>query len=127
MSTFPSEYFRYVLILSSLVVIGWLLARLLAIVARPNRDARLKQYREAYESFFCPICQFPDPPRTAAVHGLDAAEPAAGIASRRPRTSDEPYTCPSCATPLYEKCPNCGAIRHALLPACEHCGTAKEV
>ena len=56
---FPREYFRYILILSALAVIGWLLARLLAIVARPSRDARLKQYREAYEAFLCPICQYP--------------------------------------------------------------------
>jgi len=41
--------------------------------------------------------------------------------------ADEPYTCPSCATALYEKCPSCGATRHALLPSCEHCGAAKAV
>ena len=123
---FPSEYFRYILILSSLAVIGWLLARLLSLVARPSRDARLKQFREAYESFLCPICQYPI--RRGPLKFMSwtprslrrASKPLAGV-------SDEPYTCPSCATPLHEKCPSCGATRHALLPACEHCGAAKEV
>lgn len=121
---FPPEYFRYVLILSSLAVIGWILARLLSMVARPNREARLKQYREAYESFLCPICQYPI--RRGPLKFMSwtprslrrASKPLAGV-------SDEPYTCPSCATALYEKCPSCGATRHALLPACEHCGAAK--
>jgi hypothetical protein len=123
---FPREYFRYILILSALAVIGWLLARLLSIVARPTRDARLKQYREAYEAFLCPLCQYPirrGPLKFMAWTPRSlrrASKPLAGV-------SDEPYTCPSCATALYEKCPSCGATRHALLPACEHCGAEKQV
>jgi hypothetical protein len=123
---FPREYFRYILILSALAVIGWLLARLLSIVAQPNQIARLKQYREAYEAFLCPLCQYPIrrgplkymawTPRSLRVVSKPIAD-----------ASDEPYTCPSCATALYEKCPSCGATRHAMLPACEHCGAAKEV
>jgi hypothetical protein len=123
---FPREYFRYILILSALAVIAWLLVRLLSIVARPGRDARLKQYREAYEAFLCPVCQYPirrGPLKFMAWTARSlrrASKPMTGI-------SDEPYTCPSCATSLYEKCPSCGATRHALLPACEHCGAAKDV
>ena len=123
---FPAEYFRYILILSSLAVIGWLLARLLRLVAQPSRDARLKQYREAYEAFLCPICQYPirrGPLRFMAWTPRSlrrASTPLTGV-------SDEPYTCPSCATALYEKCGKCSATRHALLPACEHCGAAKDV
>jgi hypothetical protein len=123
---FPSEYFRYVLILSALAVIGWLLARLLSIVARPSRDTRLKQYRESYDAFLCPICQYPIrrgplrfmswTPRTLR----RASKPLANV-------SDEPYTCPSCSTALFEKCPSCDGTRHALLPACDHCGAAKEI
>lgn len=123
---FPSEYFRYILILSAIAVIAWLLARLLSIVARPNRDARLKQYREAYEAFLCPVCQYPirrGPLKFMAWTPRSlrrASKPMAG-------SSDEPYTCPSCATALYEKCGSCGATRHTLLPACEHCGAARDV
>ncbi|MGD9635375.1 MAG: hypothetical protein AB7G28_12200 [Pirellulales bacterium] len=123
---FPREYFRYILILSALAVIGWILLRLLSIIARPNRETRLKQYREAYESFLCPVCQYPirrGPLKFMAWTPRSlrrASKPIAGV-------SDEPYTCPSCATSLYEKCPRCGATRHALLPACEHCGAEREV
>ena len=123
---FPREYFRYILILSALAVIGWILVRLLSIVARPSRETRLKLYREAYESFLCPICQYPirrGPLKFMAWTPRSlrrASQPLADV-------NDEPYTCPSCATPLYEKCPSCGATRHALLPACEHCGAAKDV
>lgn len=123
---FPREYFRYILILSALAVIGWLLARLLAIVARPGRDARLKQYREAYEAFLCPVCQYPirrGPLKFMAWTPRSLRRTTKPIAD----ASDEPYTCPSCATALYEKCPSCGATRHAMLPACEHCGAAKGV
>jgi hypothetical protein len=121
---FPREYFRYILILSALAVIGRLLARLLSVVAQPNRDARLRQYREAYEAFLCPICQYPirrGPLKFMAWTPRSlrrASKPLVGV-------SDDPYTCPSCATALYEKCSSCGATRHALLPACEHCGAQK--
>jgi hypothetical protein len=123
---FPKEYFRYILILSALAVIGWLLARLLMIVARPNQSARLKQYREAYEAFLCPLCRYPI--RRGPLKFM-AWSPRSLRRASKPlqEVQDEPYTCPSCATPLYEKCPNCGATRHALLPACEHCGAEKEV
>jgi hypothetical protein len=123
---FPADYFKYVLIVSSLAVIGGLLARLLAMVAAPSRDARLRQYREAYESFFCPICRYPirrGPLRFMAWTARSLRRASQPL----PAAEDESYTCPACATTLYEKCPNCGAVRHALLPACEHCGVAKEV
>lgn len=123
---FPSEYFRYILILSAIAVIGRILWRLLSIVARPGREARSKQYRESYEGFMCPICQYPI--RRGPLKFMSwtprslrrASKPLVGA-------SDEPYTCPSCTTPLYVKCPNCSATRHSLLPACEHCGAGKDI
>jgi predicted RNA-binding Zn-ribbon protein involved in translation (DUF1610 family) len=123
---FPREYFKYVLIGSSLAVIGFLLARLLKMVAEPGKDARLKQSREAYESFHCPVCQFPirrGPLKFMSWSPRSLRKTSLPIVN----APDEPYTCPSCATALYEKCANCGAIRHGLLPACEHCGAEKEV
>jgi hypothetical protein len=123
---FPAEVFRYILILSALAVIGWLLARLLLHVARPSHVARLKQYREAYETFMCPVCQYPI--RRGPLRFMSWTPRSLRRASKPvPSASDEPYTCPSCATALYEKCPTCGSTRHSLLPACEHCGTVKEV
>ncbi len=123
---FPAEYFKYVLIVSSLVVIGFLLARLLKMVAEPSRDARLKQAREAYESFSCPVCQFPirrGPLKFMSWSPRSLRKRSQPIAN----VADEPYTCPACSTVLFEKCGQCGSIRHGLLPACEHCGATKEV
>jgi len=39
---------------------------------------------------------------------------------------EKPYTCPSCGTPLFEKCESCGGLRHSLLPFCLHCGAEKK-
>jgi hypothetical protein len=123
---FPREYFKYVIIFSSLAVIGMLLARLLKMVSEPGRETRLKQAREAYESFQCPVCQFPI--RRGPFKYMSWS-PRSLRKTSRPivNAPDEAYTCPSCSTILYEKCTCCGAVRHGLLPACEHCGVEKEV
>ncbi len=123
---FPREYFKYVIIISALGVIGFLLARLLKMVAQPGRYARLKQSREAYEAFQCPVCQFPI--RRGPLKFMSWS-PRSLRKTSMPLVNvlDEPYTCPSCATALYEKCPHCGLVRHGLLPACEHCGATKEM
>ncbi len=122
---FPSRYFKYILILVSLGVVTWVLVYLLRMIAFPKKDWLLKQYRDAYESFFCPICSYPirrGPLRymswtrrslRKAVRGL----PAADAADR-----EEVYSCPMCGTRLYEECTSCHAVRHSLLPACDKCG-----
>ena len=118
---FPADYFKYVLILSALGVIGYLLARLLKMVAEPSRDAQLKQARESYEAFLCPTCQYPirrGPLKFMAWTTRSLRKRSQPLVN----VPDEPYTCPSCATELFGKCPSCGKIRHSLLPACEHCG-----
>lgn len=123
---FPREYFKYVLIICSLVVIALLLARLLRMVAQPGRETRLKQAREAYESFFCPVCQFPirrGPLKFMSWSPRSLRKTSLPIVN----APDDAYTCPSCATKLYEKCANCGEIRHGLLLACEHCGAEKDL
>src|SRR5206468_11254740 len=56
---FPSRYFKYVLILVCLAVVLRVLVYLLRMIAFPKRDWLLKQYREAYEAFLCPICEYP--------------------------------------------------------------------
>lgn len=123
---FPTEYFKYVLVISSLVVIGVLLLRLLKMVAQPSRDAKLKQARESYDAFLCPVCQFPI--RRGPLKFMSwSARSLRKQSLPTLNAPDEPYTCPSCATPLYEKCDRCEAIRHSLLPACEHCGAEKGV
>ena len=39
---------------------------------------------------------------------------------------DEPYSCPSCGTTLFEDCRQCGHSQHSLLPHCSHCGEGSE-
>lgn len=122
---FPARYFKYVLILVSLAVVARILVHLLRAVAYPKADQLLKQYREAYERFVCPVCEYPirrGPLRFAlwTVRSLKKHP----VTSGQPLT-DEPYTCPSCGTDLFEECDVCHATRHSQLPACEKCGATK--
>ena len=123
---FPAEYFRYILVGAALAVVGWLLVKLLGMVARPSSDARQKQYREAYEGFRCPVCEFPI--RRGPLQYM-AWTPRSLRKTSRPVSgaTDEPYVCPACATPLFVACGGCSRVRHALLPACEHCGAREPV
>lgn len=123
---FPTRYFKYVLIVAALALVLRILVYLLRAVARPSRDALLKQYREAYERFLCPVCAFPIrrgplkhlfwTRRSIRKLRLPADASPAG---------DEPYTCPVCGTALFEECPSCHATRHSLLPNCSRCGAAR--
>ena len=124
---FPSRLFRYILLGAAMAVVVRLLIAILRLVARPPAEWLLKRYREAYERFFCPVCDYPirrGPMRfrfwtrrsLSRLH-LPADEAA---------FPDSRYTCPHCGTPLFEECPDCHFIRHTLLPFCDHCGDRKE-
>jgi len=125
---FPSILFKYLLIGTCLLVVARILYVLLRMVANPKRDWLLKQYRDAYERFLCPVCDYPirRGPRKflfwtrRTVHKLALPTDTTGDA-------DGSYTCPLCSTLLFEECPSCHKTRHALLPACSHCGEVKEV
>lgn len=121
---FPARYFKYVLILVSIAVVARILVHLLRLVARPGREWLLKRYREAYERFACPVCDYPirrGPLRYLARTRRGPEPPVPAEAA----TADEPYVCPSCGTRLFEECEVCHATRHSLLPACEKCGAEK--
>jgi hypothetical protein len=125
---FPTVYFKYILILACIAVVVRLLVYLLKMIAFPKRDWLLKQYREAYETFFCPICDYPirRGPLKYMVWNRRSIRKL-----RIPATTqagpDESYVCPMCTTKLFEECPACHAIRHSLLPACDKCGAEKQV
>jgi hypothetical protein len=101
---------------------------LVQAVARPNRDWLVRQYREAYERFLCPVCEYPI--RRGPLRFLFWTR---RTAKKLPQSGSEasaergPYTCPVCATRLYEECPACHEQRHSLLPACEHCGATRSL
>lgn len=122
---FPERYFRYLLIGAALVVVLRILVFLVRQVAKPKTDWLVRQFREAYEKYLCPVCSFPirRGGLGQATWGRGAASPATMLPVVEAK--DEPYTCPCCAVTLFEVCPKCRGLRHALLPACEHCGATK--
>lgn len=125
---FPTRYFKYILILVAILVVAWVLVYLLRMVAFPKRDWLIKQYREAYEHFVCPVCAYPI--RRGPLKYLfwtrrslkKLAVPMEGN-----NGPEEPYTCPSCGTRLFDACEVCGKVRHSLLPTCSHCGAEKGI
>jgi hypothetical protein len=125
---FPARYFKYILIVTFLAIVTRALVALVRMVAHPNRRWLLKHYREAYESFLCPVCTYPirrGPLKylfwtRRSIKKLAPAIPAAS-------QPEEPYACPACSTRLYEECETCHGIRPALLPTCEHCGATRAV
>ena len=123
---FPFLYFKYLVIFAGLIVTVWLLIKLLQMVAKPKLDWLLKQYREAYEAYCCPVCDYPI--RRGPMKYLFWTRSTIKRLTIPANATSEPetaYTCPMCATKLYEECTCCHSIRHSLLPACCHCGTVK--
>jgi hypothetical protein len=123
---FPSRYFKYILILVALALVTRILVYLLRSMAFPKLDWLLKQYREAYEHFFCPVCSYPI--RRGPLKSLfwtRSSLKKLNVPSADGVPSEELYVCPVCATRLFEECPNCKKVRHSLLPACVHCGVEK--
>lgn len=125
---FPTRYFKYILILLAIAVVTRILVYLLRATAFPKLDWLLKQYREAYEHYFCPVCNHPirRGPRQhlfwtrGSLKKLEVPALPGALA-------DEPYVCPACATALFQECAACKQIRHTLLPACTHCGDTRPV
>jgi len=125
---FPRRYFKYILIVAAIGLVARVLIYLLRIRAFPKADWLLKQYREAYEHFICPVCSHPI--RRGPLQHLfwtRGSLKKIQIPAPAPDASDPPYTCPVCATVLFELCPACQHTRHALLPACAHCGATKPI
>ena len=123
---FPSRYFKYGLILGLLFVVARLLIHFIRQVAFPRAQWLMKQYREAYERFLCPVCEYPirTGPRRylfwtrRTVHKI-VLPGGAG--------EEEVYACPACGTLLFEECPECHGVRHSLLPHCRHCNAETTV
>jgi predicted RNA-binding Zn-ribbon protein involved in translation (DUF1610 family) len=123
---FPRRYFKYVLIVAALALVARILVYLLRMVAFPKTDWLLKQYREAYEHFLCPVCNYPI--RRGPLKYLFWTRRTLKKVQFAPDASAEaegPYVCPVCGTRLFEECESCHAIRHSLLPVCAKCGVER--
>jgi predicted RNA-binding Zn-ribbon protein involved in translation (DUF1610 family) len=124
---FPSKYFKYILIGGLLIVVARLLISFIRAIAFPKTQWLVKQYREAYERFLCPVCEYPIRigPRRFLFWTRRTVNK---IVVRMDRgDQEEKYTCPSCGSGLFEDCSACHAIRHVMLPHCSHCGAEKEI
>lgn len=123
---FPSRYFKYVLIAVLLVVVVRLLMSLINSTHKPAREALFKQYREAYERFLCPVCEYPirTGPRRFLFWNRSTVNKVVVPAENQPQ---ENYCCPACSQTLYEECSQCQQPRHSLLPSCSHCGDTREL
>ena len=125
---FPTRYFKYILIGVAVIIVLRILVYLLHMVAHPKLDWLVKQYRESYEAFLCPICQFPirrGPLKYMFWNRRSIKKMSLPPVS--PTVTDEAYSCPMCGTWLYEECESCHAIRHSLLLSCEKCGFQKSL
>ncbi len=120
---FPSIIFKYLLILSLIVTVIYGIKKLIQSMVSPKPESLLKIYREAYQQFLCPVCEFP----------IQMGPRRFLFWTRRtnrnlklPKTKEcqdfEAYHCPHCTTELFKQCPSCQKVRHALLPSCTHCG-----
>ncbi|MGB6127418.1 MAG: hypothetical protein WBG30_01595 [Psychrilyobacter sp.] len=123
---FPSRYFKYILILGLLFTVVKILTYLINIIINPKKQWLLKQYRDGYEKFLCPVCEYPI--RRGPRKFLYWTRRTVGKVTLQHSNTvgkDKPYSCPSCGTTLFEECPTCHEIKHSLLPTCCHCGSKK--
>lgn len=128
-SYFPSRYFKYILTLAMLALVGWGFAWLIRRLVKPKLDILLKQYRQAYERFLCPVCEYPirTGPRKYLYWTRRTVHKTALTQSTGDQDEDTPYSCPACGTRLFEECKSCGKICHSLLPSCLHCGSKNAI
>lgn len=124
---FPIKYFKYILIGGLLLVVARLLVYFIRTIAFPRKQWLVRQYREAYERFLCPVCEYPIRigPRRFLFWTRRTVNKVVVPGNRG--YQEEQYTCPSCGSGLFEECSSCHKVRHAMLPNCSYCGAEKEI
>lgn len=121
---FPNRYSKYIFTLALLLVVGMLLIRFIKAIANPKPQSLARQYREGYERFLCPVCEYPI--RTGPRRFLFWTRGTVNklvVPADKGAAEEEVYSCPACGAGLFEICPTCQKVRHALLPHCVHCGS----
>lgn len=124
---FPSEIFKYIALGAAIAVVAAFLIHLIRMVASPQREWLIKQFKEAYQKHLCPVCAYPIE-RGPFKHVMWTRKgPHSGwpLPASDPADSEKPYSCPACGERLYEICAACQAIRPSLLPYCPGCGNEK--
>lgn len=124
---FPSQYFKYILILVLIFVVLRALVQALRRTVAPKIDFLLKQYRQAYARFLCPVCEYPIQRGPLKYNFWNRNNVQRFAMPTTLPTTEEKYTCPACGTGLFQECSVCHTIRHELLPFCKTCGDIKEL
>ena len=124
---FPTRYFKYIVITVLLLAVARVLIYFIRTVAFPKAQWLTRQYREAYERFLCPVCEYPIRigPRRFLYWTRRTVNKI--VLQKEQVDEEETYTCPSCGTALFEQCSSCQNVRHSMLPHCRHCGAEKEI
>jgi len=120
---FPSQFFKYILIVALIYIIARALISMLRMVAAPKPNWLLMQYREAYLKLQCPLCQYAIQP--GVLKFLPSQDRRENWKDLSYLKDIEQYNCPNCGEQLYEKCSACEHTRHSLLIYCDHCGAEK--
>ncbi|MAE47106.1 MAG: hypothetical protein CMJ86_09475 [Planctomycetes bacterium] len=100
---FPAEFFKYVGIIASVIIVLGFLVHALRSAATPKEDVLLRRRREAYQKNCCPECAYTVPDEEGTT-----------------------MACAACGVDLFTVCDACDGIRHELLPHCRHCGAQSE-
>ncbi|MDN5862392.1 MAG: hypothetical protein L0H19_02990 [Salinisphaera sp.] len=124
---FPTRYFKYILVIVLLIVVARLLIHFIRTIAFPQTQWLVKQYREAYERFLCPVCEYPIRigPRRYLFWTRRTVNRI--VVPGEHGDTEQVYTCPACGEQLFEECGSCRKVRHTMLPNCMHCGAQKEI
>ena len=125
---FPAFFFKYLALIALIVASVYLVIYLVRQIAQPRKDLVMRKFKEGYERFVCPVCEFPMRLGPIRFGMFKRGRKFYGVAPEKCECFvEEAYTCPNCGTELFEECANCGRIRHSLLEYCNHCGGEVDV
>lgn len=126
-ASFPERYFKYILILASLAVVTRIPIYLLQTITFLHKTWLFKQYRETYETFLFPLCNYSirHGPLKYVFRSRRSIRKLRLVASFPTDQPDESYMCPMRGTHLFDECGACHTIRRSLLRACQGYGAEK--
>ncbi len=125
---FPSRYYKYIFVIMAIIAVFVILVYLIRQSLRPSKNWLLKKYKEAYNRFHCPVCQYSFSYGSSKDSRIKKESMKYGIPMFILETEGlKEYRCPSCGTAIFESCSNCNHLRHSLLPYCYYCGNLKSI
>ncbi|GIT12996.1 MAG: hypothetical protein CM1200mP34_4020 [Verrucomicrobiales bacterium] len=112
---FPRDFFKYIAILATILILGAFLAWAIRSASRPRKATLLKRHREAYQKHRCPVCDFPIL-RGAFRHAVSTKRGPKPTGEALGQAEPTRYTCPACGEGLFDLCGDCGEVTQTLLP-----------